>query len=311
MLLFFRGALADYLRLLISREARQLLAAGFAGGMLLGLAPKDNLLALVLTFLIFSLRIDLTAVCGSAILFAWIGTVTDRWAHLVGKYLLTLPSLQPMWKEIDTWPLVPWTSFNNTVVMGQLVIGLVLLLPVYMATNLFLKAWMPTFRRMLVTQAWFRFLAKIKKKDLAKYLDAEPKASETNEIEEAETSSEEETSEKAEPAEEESLKEEVHAEEPGEQIEEAPEESTPVSEAEPRWKPEEPDPEEGPDPSILKPRSVGNFVWRTEKQQVTNAFRWHLYRHTRRKFQALPHAEWAEITVSKEVQSPTDSGAAS
>ena len=63
--------------------------------------------------------------------FSWIGMVIDPVSHQIGQYLLTHQSLQSFWTTLYDTPLVPWTAFNNTVVLGSFVLGLTLLYPAY------------------------------------------------------------------------------------------------------------------------------------------------------------------------------------
>jgi uncharacterized protein (TIGR03546 family) len=116
--------------LLLDATPRQL-AAGFALGMLIGLVPKGNLIAISLMALFCALRINLAAGTGSIALFAWVGMSLDPISHRVGHYLLTHQALEPFWTSLYDVKFMPWTAYNNTVVLGSLAIGLALLVPVY------------------------------------------------------------------------------------------------------------------------------------------------------------------------------------
>lgn len=109
------------------------LAWGFAWGALIGLVPKDNFIAAALVVVLCTLRVNLAAGFGSAFLFSWFGPLTDPVAHWVGQYLLCVPTLVPFWTSLYNLPGVPWTAFNNTVVLGSLVMGLILLYPLRIA----------------------------------------------------------------------------------------------------------------------------------------------------------------------------------
>ena len=50
---------------------------------------------------------------------------------LVGWEILHIESLQPLYTSLYNMPFVPFTNFNNTLVAGGMVIGIVLWLPVY------------------------------------------------------------------------------------------------------------------------------------------------------------------------------------
>ena len=87
------------------------MSLGLAFGVLVGLVPKGNLLAIVLC--------------------TFVATVCDSIFDQIGGYILAQPSLQGMWTEMANMPFMPWTNFNNTIVMGSFATGLVLLWPVH------------------------------------------------------------------------------------------------------------------------------------------------------------------------------------
>ena len=105
------------------------MAWGFAIGLLVGLVPKGNLLAITLMTVLCMLRINLAAGMMSAFAFSWIGVLLDPLTHRLGLALLTVESLRPMWVSLMDTPLMPWSGLNNTVVLGSFVAGLLLLLP--------------------------------------------------------------------------------------------------------------------------------------------------------------------------------------
>jgi len=104
--------------------------------MLIGLVPKGNLTAGLLMVILLGTRVNLGAGTLSAILFSWVGAVADPLTHRIGEALLTNRSLQPTWAYIYDLPLMPWTGFNNTVVLGSLLFGLWLFYPVYRLSEL-------------------------------------------------------------------------------------------------------------------------------------------------------------------------------
>ena len=107
------------------------LAAGFALGAVLGLVPKGNLFAVVFLLLFFALRLNKGLALMSAAIFTPLGWLADRPAHAIGLALLKAPALAGLWTALYDAPIIPLTRFNNTVVLGNLVIGLVLFAPLY------------------------------------------------------------------------------------------------------------------------------------------------------------------------------------
>jgi uncharacterized protein (TIGR03546 family) len=116
---------------LLAHDAPNQLAAGFALGMVLGLAPKGNLIALSLLVLLFSLRVNAGIWLLSAFAFSWVGPALDPFADKLGAYVLTASSMQATYAMLFNLPLGPLFEFNNTIVVGSLLIGVWAMYPVY------------------------------------------------------------------------------------------------------------------------------------------------------------------------------------
>lgn len=112
-------------------ESPHLLALGLSLGMVVGLVPKDNLTATILATSLLALRLNLGAAAVSALVFLWAGALLDPLSHALGHAILVFKPLQPLFTRLFDLPIVPWTNLNNTVVLGNLVIGLVLFYPAY------------------------------------------------------------------------------------------------------------------------------------------------------------------------------------
>ncbi|MBI2386754.1 MAG: TIGR03546 family protein [Elusimicrobia bacterium] len=107
------------------------LAAGFALGAAIGLIPKGNLFAVVFLLLFFALRLNKGLALMSAFFFTPVGYAVDGLAHEIGLALLKAPALAGLWTALYDLPIVPLTRFNNTVVLGNLVLGLALFAPLH------------------------------------------------------------------------------------------------------------------------------------------------------------------------------------
>jgi uncharacterized protein (TIGR03546 family) len=110
-------------------------AAGIAVGAALGLTPLLNLHNL----LIFSLIVLLNLSFGGAMLgwalFVPIGFLLDPLFHSIGLELLHAPTLRPMWTTWTNAPILPYTNFNNTVVLGSVVGWAALAVPIFFAAR--------------------------------------------------------------------------------------------------------------------------------------------------------------------------------
>ena len=63
--------------------------------------------------------------------FSWLGPLLDPLAHTVGVSVLTYTPLESTWAWLIQLPVMPWTRFDNSIVMGSLVIGLLAAYPLY------------------------------------------------------------------------------------------------------------------------------------------------------------------------------------
>jgi len=129
---FWLNQLRKLLKALNDNTSPNQLAAGFAMGAALGLIPEFNLLELMLWLLIIFLQVNIAMALLGALLFAIVGSLFDPLVERLGFGVLSgIPFLQGLWGRLYNVPLVPFTDFNNTLVMGNLLLGLVLGLPVY------------------------------------------------------------------------------------------------------------------------------------------------------------------------------------
>ncbi|GAB6165656.1 hypothetical protein JCM19992_16560 [Thermostilla marina] len=122
---------AFLIRLLTDSDSPRQIAAGFVLGMLIGLIPKGNLTAVLLSTALFAFNVNLAAGIASAVVFSWVGVWLDPIAHRLGWSLLTRESLHGTWTWLFNLPGMSWTKLNNTVVLGNLLIGLWGAWPVY------------------------------------------------------------------------------------------------------------------------------------------------------------------------------------
>jgi uncharacterized protein (TIGR03546 family) len=106
-------------------------AAGIALGAVLGLTPLMNVHNLIVFSFIVLLNVSFGGGMLGWALFVPLGFLLDPVFHRLGESLLTGPSLRPLWTAWYNTPLVPYTNFNNTVVLGSVVGWLVLAVPIY------------------------------------------------------------------------------------------------------------------------------------------------------------------------------------
>lgn len=112
-------------------------AAGLALGAALGLTPLMNLHNLVIVLLILVLNVSIAGAMLGWLLFVPVGFLLDPvFDRIGGRLLLGTPALQDVWTAAYNMPVVPYTSFNNTIVLGSVVGWLVLALPIFLLARL-------------------------------------------------------------------------------------------------------------------------------------------------------------------------------
>jgi uncharacterized protein (TIGR03546 family) len=110
-------------------------AAGLALGSALGLTPLLNLHNLLIFALIVILNVSFGGGMLGWALFVPVGFILDPVFDRIGANLLQAASLRSLWTGLYNTPLVPYTNFNNTVVLGSVVGWLVLAVPIFFAAR--------------------------------------------------------------------------------------------------------------------------------------------------------------------------------
>ena len=134
MILWIVKLLNTVRRAIAGRKYPNQLAWAVAFGLLLGIVPHGNLLAVALLIVVLSLKINHAMAGLTAIAATFVATKLDPFSHQVGDFVLSQPQVREA--AVNAWqlPLIPWTDLNNTVVMGSFLIGVGALVPVFVIT---------------------------------------------------------------------------------------------------------------------------------------------------------------------------------
>ncbi len=108
------------------------LALATACGVGLGFLPVDSLAFYTWLVLSVILPTNLVLLAISAVLFHGVAWGCEPLFHKLGAILLTNSHLDTTWQYLANMPIVPWTRFSNTTVLGGAVVGLVLFWPVFL-----------------------------------------------------------------------------------------------------------------------------------------------------------------------------------
>ncbi|WP_413577489.1 TIGR03546 family protein [Bdellovibrio sp. HCB290] len=118
--------LFNFIKLLNSDTDTMPLAFGLSLGLLLGFAPFFSIQTAIVLFIVFVFRVQLGAAFLSAFFFKFVAFLFDTPAHHLGKVVLEMESLRPLFVSMYNMPFVPMTRFNNSIVMGSMVVSVLL-----------------------------------------------------------------------------------------------------------------------------------------------------------------------------------------
>lgn len=152
--------LFQFFKMLNSDTGTNQIASGLALGLFLGFAPFLSLQTLLVLFLVFVFRIQLGAAFLSAFFFKFIAYLVDPAADQLGRKVLEAEALRPLFITLYNMPIVPLTRFNNSIVMGSMVVSLILVVPAFfLFKKLILKYREHIVARFQKTKFWKAFTA--------------------------------------------------------------------------------------------------------------------------------------------------------
>ncbi len=134
MIIWTIKLLSNVRKAIAGRNHPHQLAWAVAFGLVLGLVPHGNLVALAWLFVVLSLNINHSMMAITAIGSSFIAGRLDPYSHQVGEYFLSQPSFHDTLVTAWQWPLVAWTDLNNTIVLGSFTIALAAMFPVFAVT---------------------------------------------------------------------------------------------------------------------------------------------------------------------------------
>jgi len=135
------------------------IAAGIALGAALGLTPIANAHNVVVLLLLAVLNVSFAAGMLAWGVFVPIGFMLDPLFHRVGEWLLVgIPSLRPLWTWLDNTPGVALTNFNNTIVLGSVVVWLALFIPLYVGSRYGVVRYRATLGQRVVHSHFYKVL---------------------------------------------------------------------------------------------------------------------------------------------------------
>ncbi len=158
------------LRVLNSETGENQIALGIACGLILGFAPALSLQTLLVFILIILFRIQAGAAFASAFFFALIAWIFDPAFDVIGVKILEMPQLKEIFTTLYNMPIIPFTKFYNSVVMGSGVVSILLIPFVFILSKLLIKKYRDVVvKRIQETKFWKALKATSIYKWYAKY----------------------------------------------------------------------------------------------------------------------------------------------
>lgn len=132
-------------------------ALGFALGASLGLTPLVNVHNGIVVLLLCVLNVSFGAGMLAWLVCTPVGFLLDPLFDRVGQFLLLgTPSLTPVWTSWYNMAGMPWTNFNNSVVLGSVVCWLVLFAPTAFAARWGLRRYRATYAATFESSRYMR-----------------------------------------------------------------------------------------------------------------------------------------------------------
>lgn len=150
----------NFFKLLNSDTGTYQLASGLTIGMFLGFSPFLSLQTILVILILFFFRIQIGAAFLSAFFFKFVAFMVDPLADSLGRAVLEAGSLRSLWVSLYNMPIIPFTRFNNSVVMGSFVVAVILAIPIFFLFKRFIERYRATVVvRFKQTKFWKVFTA--------------------------------------------------------------------------------------------------------------------------------------------------------
>jgi len=160
------------LKVLNSDTGENQIAAGIACGLILGFAPAFSLQTVVVIVMLFFFRIQAGAAFASAFFFSIVAYVLDPAFDSIGKIVLEMGALKTIYTAMYNMPIIPFTKFYNSIVMGSLVLSFALFPIMFLLTKkMVVKYRVTVVARLEQTKLWKAVKATSFYKWYAKYTE--------------------------------------------------------------------------------------------------------------------------------------------
>lgn len=126
---------AKLLKILNSEASPFQISIALGLSMITSFLPLVTPLNLLILFLVFLLRVNISAYLLGTALFSGIAWFLDPLFHPIGRAVLTAGPLEELWTAFYNTIIGRLQRFNNTVVMGSFLFSLLIFVPFVLLTN--------------------------------------------------------------------------------------------------------------------------------------------------------------------------------
>lgn len=127
------------IKLLNSETDTKQISMGIALGLILGFSPLTSLQSLITILILLFFRIQIGAALISSFFFSFIAYLIDPLSDQLGRSILESESLNDLFTKLYNMPFIPFTKFYNSIVMGSGILAALLIIPVYILSEIFIK----------------------------------------------------------------------------------------------------------------------------------------------------------------------------
>lgn len=128
-----------FIRVLGSEAEPIQISLAMALAMIVGFTPLLSLHNVPVILLVIMLRVNIASFLLAWVFFSAIAYLLDPLFHSLGLSLLQQASMQDTWTQMYNSTFWRVTHFNNTIVMGSLVVSLLAFIPMVLFMNVLIK----------------------------------------------------------------------------------------------------------------------------------------------------------------------------
>ena len=123
--------LLKFIELLHKETGENQLAAGFVLGLFMGFTPVASLFWVGYLLLLIMFRFNIGAAFFAYGVLKVVSFALDPFFDKLGTALLSHSGLGVLWTALFNAPIIPFTRFNNSIVMGSVAVSVLLCIPLY------------------------------------------------------------------------------------------------------------------------------------------------------------------------------------